>query len=117
MATRVSAGLATLAVCILFASAALADAPFISNDIKYRDTSLPPATGRTGNASIEARALLGKDGATDLEITAAGGTIDKVQIKLPGDTRNVNGLSGTTFTQRLSGLTRQSTVGVQVNVD
>ena len=99
------------------AAAAFGSSPFISNDVKYRDSSLKPATGRSGDASIEALALLGKDGATDLSIAAAGGTIEKVQLKLPGDvTQNFNDVAGTTFNQRLTGLHRGAPVGVQVHV-
>ncbi|HYR29976.1 MAG TPA: hypothetical protein VEU30_16015, partial [Thermoanaerobaculia bacterium] len=73
--------------------------------------------GRAGDASIEALALLGSDGTTDLEITA-NGTIGKVQVKLPGDvTQNYNDDSGTSFNQRLTGLARHAPVGVHVNVD
>jgi hypothetical protein len=105
-----------LAAALLLASAAFADSPFISNDIKYKDAGLKPATGRSGGASIEALALLGKDGSTDLEISASG-AIGKVQVKLPGDvTHNYHDVSGTTFTQRLTGLHRLAPVGVQVNV-
>lgn len=107
---------AALAALLLIGSATFADSPFISNDVKYKDSGMKPATGRSGDASIEALALLGKDGATDLEITASG-SMEKLQVKLPGDvTHNYNGVSGTTFTQRLTGLPRLAPVGVQVNV-
>jgi hypothetical protein len=60
----------------------------ISNAVKYRDAGLKPATGRSGTASLTARALLGKDGMTTLDITtgeldaaAAPGTLKKIQLK------------------------------------
>src|SRR5688572_22861825 len=89
------------ALAALVTASAFAATPFISNDVKYRDSSLPHATGRSGDASIEAFALLGKDGGTDLEITASGGTLDKLQVKLPDGTENFNRLSGTSFSRRL----------------
>lgn len=57
---------------------------------KYRDAGTKPATGRSGSASLETRALLGKDGSTELQVTtgsieppaAAAGQLEKVQVKL-----------------------------------
>ncbi|HSW84699.1 MAG TPA: hypothetical protein VLH12_14545 [Usitatibacter sp.] len=56
---------------------------------KYRDNGAKPASGRSGSAAIEARALLGADGTTDLEVTtghfeggAAVGSLSKVQVKV-----------------------------------
>ena len=56
---------------------------------KYRDQGTKPTTGRSGLAAIEARALLGRDGMTDIEVTTGhfegiggGGTLAKVQVKL-----------------------------------
>ena len=56
---------------------------------KYRDQGAKPATGRSGSASIEARALLDVDGNTDIEVTTGrfegiggGGSLAKVQLKL-----------------------------------
>lgn len=101
----------------LVATSAFASSSFTSNDVKYKDSSRPKATGRSADATIEAQALLGRDGAADLEITAAGGTIEKVQVKLPGDvTHNFAGLSGASFVQRLEGLAPRDAVDVQVNV-
>src|SRR5258706_8430699 len=56
---------------------------------KYRDIGAKPASGRSGSAAIEARALKGANGATDIEVTTghfeglgALGTLAKVQVKL-----------------------------------
>lgn len=118
MATRISISLAALAGCFLLTSAALADSPFRPNAIKYKDSSLSHATGRAGNATMDALALLGKDGTTELTVTAGGGTLQKVQVKLPGDsTQNYSNLSGATFTQTFTGLAPRSPLGLQVNVD
>lgn len=111
--------LSLLLLAALVAGGAFAsDSAFIANDVKYRDSGKQKATGRDGDASIEAQALLGRDGATELLVTAGGGTIGRVQVKLPGDvTHNFNQLGGTTFTQRLDGLMPHDAIGVQVNVE
>jgi hypothetical protein len=65
---------------------------FIPNTIKYSDTSVPNATGRAGNASIEARALAGRNGAVDLDVSTgsldssatAPGQLEKVKVKQSG---------------------------------
>jgi len=90
----------------LLASGALAERPRIPNEVKYKDSSIANARGRSGSASIEARALLGKDGRTVIDVTtgsldgttAAPGNIERVQVKIPtgGDpiTLNHNHLTG-----------------------
>src|SRR4051812_2477938 len=63
-------------------TAAAAGRPtFISNAVKYRDAGAKPATGRSGTSTLTARAFLGKDGVTDLEVTT--GVFDPV----PSSTR------------------------------
>lgn len=65
----------------------------IPNSVKYRDSGAKPANGRSGSASIEARALVGSDGQAAIELTtgsfesgaAAPGSIDRVQIKRNAD--------------------------------
>ena len=49
---------------------------------KYRDDGVKNATGRSGDASIETRTLLGRDGIATLELTA-NGAVEKVQVKTP----------------------------------
>ena len=87
------------------------------NSVKYRDAGMKPATGRSGSASLTARALVGRDGRTTLEVTtgsfdgaAAPGNIDKLQVKLLENNkvgrqllvRNFNGLTaGGTWSQPL----------------
>lgn len=74
------------------AAASLSDSgepPLISNAVKYRERGAKPGTGRSGSATLTARALLGKDGATSLEVTTgeldtsapAPGTLARVQVK------------------------------------
>jgi len=60
-----------------------------SNSVKYRDAGKPHATGRSGNATVQARALMDKAGVTTIDVTtgeldAAGsapGAFDKIQVK------------------------------------
>ncbi|HEV3050118.1 MAG TPA: hypothetical protein VGX50_07410, partial [Longimicrobium sp.] len=64
-------------------------ATLIPNTIKYRDNGGKPATGRAGSAVLQAFALLGKDGRTELQYSAVSadpwqwmpGTITRVQVK------------------------------------
>ena len=58
-----------IAACLLATSLVAQSNQTIPNSVKYRDTSLPNATGRSGGASIEARALLNRDLTTTIEIT------------------------------------------------
>lgn len=117
MATRLRKGAAAAAGCLLFASAALADSPFIANSIKYKDSGSRPATGRSGSASLEARALIGNDNRTVVEVTA-NGTLEKVQVRLTSDvTRNFNNLSsGASFSASFDDLAHGEPVQVQANV-
>ena len=104
--------------CLLLASAALAQSPFISNDIKYKDSGVKPATGRAGSATLEARALIGKDHVTTVEV-ASNGTLEKVQVKLTANdvTRNFNNLAaGNAFSTTFDDLTHGEPVQVQANV-
>lgn len=105
--------------------------PFVSNRVKYRDTGKKAARGRAGSAQITALALLGKNGVTELGVTAASAdtsrpgapAIGKVQVKALGHdsarigTRNYNGLPGAAFFgTTLQGLARGSRLEVQANV-
>jgi len=63
----------------------------IPNSVKYKDAGAKPATGRSGSAAIEVRALRGQAN-TDIEVTTgqferaapAAGKLDKVQVKVFG---------------------------------
>jgi hypothetical protein len=116
--------LATLAATLI-AGAALAAPQPIPNSVKYSDTGVPNAKGRSGTATIEARALINQDGSADLEVTTgdfAGGprgTLEKVQVKLSTDpgTRNFTGLDSPTFTLHLDDfVARHDALQVQTNV-
>ena len=103
----------------------------ITNAKKYRDTGLPAASGRSGSASLTARALLGKDGQTEVQLTTgeldaaapAPGNIIKAQLKPlsqtgePMYTRNFAGLTGGgSFAVTLNDLRRGQQVQAQANV-
>jgi hypothetical protein len=103
---------------VLFAAAtsAAASVTIKSNVVKYRDSSIPHATGRAGDATIDALALYGKDGMTDLTVTS-NGSIDKVQLKTDdGHAVNYTNLGGAAFTQQLVGLAAHAPLQVQANV-
>jgi hypothetical protein len=101
------------------------------NSVKYRDTGAKPARGRSGAASLEARALLGKDRETLLEVStgsleggqAPPGNLEKVQVKVFDpqghyvSTTNRNGLAGGGYAAyRFATLPRGSGLQVQANV-
>ena len=105
----------------------------VSNAIRYRDSGLKPATGRSGSATLLARALGNKDGSTDLEVTtgasldgapAAPGNLNKVQVKAfspagtnPLFTQNYNGLtSGGRAAYHYVGIGRGARMEVQSNI-
>ena len=103
----------------------------VPNGRRYRDSGLKPATGRSGSASLTARALLGKDGATTVEMTTGAldgdgmpaGNINKAQLK-PLDengealyARNYTGLAaGGYFKTTVNDLRRGQQVQAQANV-
>jgi hypothetical protein len=97
-----------------------------ANTIKYLDKGKKNARGFAGTASLEARALLGKNGSTTLDVSI--GTIDipdasrllnKIQLKqyAPNGTlqitTNYKDLSSPTYQTTLAGRVRGSKVGVQ----
>jgi hypothetical protein len=105
-------------------------ATLISNQVKYRDNGGKPARGRSGSAALEAFALLGKDGRTELWYYPVladpwrweSGTITRAQVKaLDADstvmfTYNENNLN-TDFKQTQFGtLRRGQYLQVQANV-
>jgi hypothetical protein len=97
------------------------------NSEKYRDAGAKPATGRSGSASLEVRALLGKTGDVTLEASTGSieagtnpGNIAKTQVKIlagAGATKNYNNLSGGGYwTATYQGLARSDGIQVQANV-
>jgi hypothetical protein len=112
-------------------SAALADKPVLHPGSQRYRVSAPHATGRSGSATLVARALLGKAGETTVEVststldtaTVAPGNISKLQIKLldaqgaARGSRNYSGLNlGGRLQVTLGGLGRGQPLQVQANI-
>jgi hypothetical protein len=99
------------------------------NSRKYRDAGFHPATGSAGSATLSVRALLGRSGTTDVEVTtgafdgdAATGTLLSAQVK-GYDPRGAqlftstnNHLSGGTASFPYTGLPRGSRVQVKASI-
>jgi len=106
--------------------------PLVSNRQRYRVKGGGPATGRSGSAEVTARALVGKDGKTVLEMSTGGldaalaprGTFTKAQVKVldPGNssrvlaTANYVGLTAGYFTATYDGLGARFPLQVQANI-
>ena len=120
-------------VCLAaFVSPMYAARPQIQpNSVKYRDAGAKPATGRSGSAAIQARALRGRSETTvevttgQFESTAAPvGKLDKVQVKvfngngdvLVTDNYRKGALSGATGSFTYDWPARGQKMQVQANV-
>jgi hypothetical protein len=98
----------------------------IPNSVRYRDTGGKPATGRSGSATLEALALLGRDGTTTLELRAgqtdgsAGAVVTHAQVRRLGDEGThgfvSNHTTGLDAPIPLPGLRRGSPLQVQANI-
>jgi hypothetical protein len=103
----------------------------VSNAVKYRDTGAKPATGRAGSAALQALALMGSDGRTELEFGPipadpdrgwVGGMMSHAQIKAldadgkPVFVRNLNELDPFTHRMQIGTLMRGQALQVQANV-
>lgn len=103
----------------------------VANDVRYRDTGLPVARGRSGSATIVARALLGRDNITLLEVStgdpdqpvSATGILEKVQIRTfgvsdgkPGQVENVRPAARGSWSHSYPALVRGQRLQVQANV-
>lgn len=96
----------------------------IPNSVKYRNSGGKPATGRAGSASLEARALIAKDGSMVVEASpgsvdagAGPGEIVKTQVKIGDFTKNYTQLSaGGYWWDTFAAASRGSAVQVQANV-
>ena len=106
---------------------------FVSNQIKYRDQGMKASTGRDGGSSMTVRALLGKNGKVDVDITTGTtddldrktgpGNLDKLQLKVLGDdgsaiaTQNYTRLNNGGFASyAFQGTPRGTNIQVQGNV-
>ena len=123
---------AALLVCAAHGPARAQSKPqLIPNSRKYLDKGLKPASGRSGSVSLTARALVGRDGKSRVELTTGEmdaqatppGNINKAQLKPldengePLYARNYTGLGGGGFFGvSLDDLHRGQQVQVQANV-
>ena len=111
------------------AGAVVRGASRIPNAVRYRDAGAKPATGRSGSASLQALALLGRDGVTILEVTSgsvaepgvARGEISKLQVKQFGPNGTLveteNSKPAAPFhTEELLGLPPGATIQAQANI-
>jgi len=101
---------------------------FFSNSVKYSDKGKKNARAFAGVASLEARALLGADSRTTLDVSTGSieapgpGVMDKLQLKLYAangalqTTTNYNGLASPQFQTVLLGRARGTRVQVLANV-
>lgn len=98
------------------------------NSVKYSDAGAKPATGRSGSASLEARALYGADGNVLVEAStgsldggAAPGEIRKIQMKAfaadgtPAKTQNFAG-NGSYWSTTVGDLALTGRVQLQANI-
>src|SRR5947199_574668 len=89
MQSTATRSLSVLVCAIMLSSPVYAALPqAFKNAVKYKDAGAKPATGRSGSAAIQARALRGQS-QTDIEVTTGNfdgaapvGKLDKVQVKL-----------------------------------
>ncbi len=110
-------------------------AGMIPNSQRYNDSSMPSASGRDGEVTVTARAMIDVDGNTTLEVTTAAldgdnrapGTITKQQVKAldvenpdsdnPVWVENYNRLrNGGYFTASYTGLERGQQLALHTNV-
>lgn len=106
-------------------------AALITNGQKYSDKGSKPATGRAGSATVRARALLAKDGTTDVEVTTGAlddaatppGQLARVQLKTLNQggeavyTKNFGGLAaGGYFKTTLDDVRRGQPLQTQATV-
>ena len=102
----------------------------VPNARRYKESGLKPATGRSGSASLTGRALLGKDGATTVELSTGQldtnetkpGNINKSQIKPLNENgealyaRNYANAGGGYFTTTVNDLHRGQQVQMQATI-
>ena len=95
------------------------------NAQKYKTAGAKPATGRSGSATLEARALIARDTSMLLEASTSGveaathpGTITKMQVKIGADfTQNHNGLNaGGFWSHTQPAAPRGTSIQLQANI-
>jgi hypothetical protein len=115
-------------VALAWSETALAGPVRVPNKQPYRVTAAATATGRTGSATLSARALIDRNHRGSLEIVAGdfeappAGTLSKFQLKSfdgNGDllyTTNYSGLNAPSVIVPVDGLERGQALDVQANI-
>lgn len=123
MNKRTQALLTATATALLLSTPIFAAPAYVPNSLKYSDAGIANAQGRSGSATGTARALLNRDGSTDVEVTtgnfdgaAPSGTLKHIQLKLGTDARNYNTDSSTFALHLTDRLARHSALQVQSTV-
>lgn len=98
------------------------------NSVKYRDAGAKPATGRSGNATLVAQALLSSDGVATLSLTTGlegeppSGTLSQVHVKQfdvnghPQRTLQYRTITGSTAEVRMPARPHGSSMQIQANI-
>src|SRR5690348_7983659 len=99
------------------------------NSVKYSDAGAKPATGRSGSASLEARALLAADGSVQVDASTGSldagttrGDIRKLQMKVlspsgkPTSTQNFDGNGSGRWSATLARVGAGSKIQLQANI-
>lgn len=118
------AAAAIVAGCLFAAPLSADDFQPIPNSVKYKVSGIPNARGRSGSASIEARALLNKDNTANVELTtgsfdpaSTNGTLERVLVKQAnGPAINLNGTNVPTVSASISGLAHREALQIQADV-
>ncbi|MEK7667303.1 MAG: hypothetical protein AAB409_01495, partial [Gemmatimonadota bacterium] len=111
------------------------DSRLVTSGARYSDTSVKPATGRSGSAAVTAQAIWGGDGITELVVTPyrasdvtfseRWGCIEKVQVKLfsaagrllwSRNFNNLNLVSGASYLMSFADAPLGTRFQVQTNV-
>lgn len=123
--TRTLLSSTALAAVLLTTTGFAQTQTYPATTFKYNDSGVKNATGRSGDAALETRTLLGRDGVVTLELTSGSfdpmttnGAIDKVQVKTAGaPATNFNNPGGSGyFTASLGNLVWHTPVAIEANV-
>ena len=120
----VAALVALIAGGIVETAAAQSRVPVSPNSKKYSDAGVKPATGRSGSAVVQTRAMIAKNATMlveastgDIEAGPGLGHIAKAQLKIGDRTMNYNDLTGGGYwSAMLPAVARGTHVQVQTNV-
>jgi hypothetical protein len=115
---------ALFAVSLFAVSAVADDVRPIPNAVKYKESGVPNARGRSGSAAIEARALLDRNHAGTIEVTTgtfddgpAAGAIERLLVRqADGAARTFHSPAAATVSESMTGLARGEAIEVQATV-